>query len=90
MSTTPPSDRWQDRAACRGLDTELFFPKRGELAGVALATCGECPVRQPCLDHALGFAERFGIWGGTSERQRRRLRAARRAATSDPTEESAA
>ena len=77
--TSPDPTRWQDAAACQGLDTELFFPQRGELAATALATCRRCPVQPECLEHALTLPERFGVWGGTSERQRRRLRSERRA-----------
>lgn len=77
--TSPHTTRWQDRAACKGLDAELFFPERGELAAIALATCKHCLVQPGCLEHALTFPERFGVWGGTSEKRRRRLRAERRA-----------
>lgn len=72
---------WIDRAACAGVDPELFFPDRGESTAPAKAVCAGCPVRAECLDHALVNVERFGIWGGTSERERRaiRLRRARAA-----------
>jgi len=86
MTTEAATTRWQDHAACRGLDTELFFPLRGELAATALATCRKCPVQSECREHALSFAERFGIWGGTSERQRRQLRANRRTGPAEETE----
>jgi WhiB family redox-sensing transcriptional regulator len=64
---------WQERALCRG-QTELFFPERGASTEPAKAICDECPVRAECLDHALEGRDRHGIWGGLSERQRRKLR----------------
>ncbi len=68
----PPS--WYARAACRGMDPNLFFPGRGESNSEALTVCRSCPVRFDCLEQALGSDERLGIWGGLSERERRRLR----------------
>lgn len=68
---TPRPD-WMDHAACRGHDTEDFFPTRGELTATAKAICMECPVRAECGDY--GAREKHGIWGGMSERQRRRKR----------------
>lgn len=69
---------WMDDAACKGEDTELFFPSRGESTEAAKTICDRCPVRQPCLDYALDVGEKFGIFGGTSERERRRMRARNR------------
>lgn len=69
---------WHEMANCRGLDPEMFFPERGESTGEAKAVCCECPVQGECLDHALVNTEKFGIWGGLSERQRRTVRHARR------------
>lgn len=66
------------RGACVGVDPELFFPDRGESAEAAKAVCAGCAVRQRCLEYALDHNERHGIWGGTSERDRRRLRRQRR------------
>lgn len=71
---------WRARGACRGLDPELFYPRRGEPTAAATAVCQACPVRGPCLDYALDARELFGIWGGESERGRRELRRRRRAA----------
>jgi WhiB family redox-sensing transcriptional regulator len=65
---------WINRAACTGIDPELFFPSRGESADPARAVCAGCPVRAECLDHALANVEMFGVWGGTSERERRAIR----------------
>lgn len=65
---------WQEEAACRAMDPELFFPTRGAPTREAKEVCFACPVRLECLDAALAGRERFGIWGGLSERERRRLR----------------
>jgi WhiB family transcriptional regulator, redox-sensing transcriptional regulator len=70
---------WQDLAACRGTDTDRFFPisYKGRSAAdidVAVRICRSCPVRQPCLAYALSTAQTYGIWGGTTERQRKLLR----------------
>jgi WhiB family redox-sensing transcriptional regulator len=64
---------WRQRAACRGLDADIFYPVSDDDAWEAQAVCASCPVRQPCLEHALTFREREGIWGGFTERERRRL-----------------
>ena len=67
--------RWQDDAACLGMDPDLFFPEQGDDQGPAKAICAICPVREPCLEKALTPPfELFGIWGGSSERERRRMR----------------
>lgn len=65
---------WMARASCRGMDPDLFFPARGESPQDAIAVCATCPVRRHCLDYALATGMKHGIWGGTSELQRRRLR----------------
>jgi WhiB family redox-sensing transcriptional regulator len=69
---------WQGKAACKGTDTELFYPEVGASIAPAKAVCASCLVRNMCLDFALSHNEKFGVWGGTSERQRRRLRAEHR------------
>jgi WhiB family redox-sensing transcriptional regulator len=71
---------WRKRAACRGIDVEIFYPATEEEddAEPAKAVCAECPVRQACLEHALASREREGIWGGTTERERRRILRQRR------------
>jgi WhiB family redox-sensing transcriptional regulator len=66
--------------ACRGTDPDVFFPDRGESLEPAKRVCAECVVRDECLEHALAHGERFGVWGGTSERERRRIRRQRRTA----------
>ncbi len=68
-----PPDYWQDQAACYGLDAEVFFPTTEEEAGLALSYCAVCPVKELCLAWALKNGERYGVWGGTTEQQRRRL-----------------
>jgi WhiB family redox-sensing transcriptional regulator len=68
-----PPDHWQERASCYGLDPEIFFPTTEEEAGLALAYCAMCPVRDVCLAWAVRNGERYGVWGGTTEQQRRRL-----------------
>lgn len=74
MPTTPGS-AWENLGACRGIDTSLFFPGRGESVAEAKAVCAGCVVRVECADFALSTNQRFGIWGGTTERERRRIKA---------------
>jgi WhiB family redox-sensing transcriptional regulator len=59
---------------CAETDPELFFPEKGGSTAAAKALCEKCAIRADCLDYALAHGERFGIWGGLSERERRRLR----------------
>ena len=68
---------WARRAMCLDLDTESFYPQRGESTVVIKMICKSCPVVKPCLEYAMRNMEKFGIWGGTSERERRRMRTAR-------------
>ncbi len=72
------SASWRQAAACRGVDPEVFYPISDEEAGAAKAVCGRCPVRQPCLEFALSSRERDGVWGGATERERRRMLRQRR------------
>ena len=65
---------WQSRANCMGVDPELFFPERGTSTREAKEVCRGCVVREDCLEYALANGEKFGIWGGMSERERRRVR----------------
>lgn len=74
-----PRPHWWHAALCRGLDPEMFFTDRGESTSPAKSICDQCVVREECLDYALGNSEKFGIWGGTTEQERRRLRRQRRA-----------
>ena len=73
--------RWQDRAACKGMDPTLFFgPEHTEAVKekrdreeAAKAVCRTCPVQQECLEHALETREAYGIWGGLTELERKAL-----------------
>jgi WhiB family redox-sensing transcriptional regulator len=65
---------WQERALCAETDPEAFFPEKGGSTREAKKICTGCEVRAECLEYALTNDERFGIWGGLSERERRRLR----------------
>ncbi len=65
---------WQERALCAQTDPEAFFPEKGGSTREAKKVCVTCDVRSACLDYALSNDERFGIWGGLSERERRRLK----------------
>ncbi|WP_010524678.1 WhiB family transcriptional regulator [Nesterenkonia sp. F] len=65
---------WQVDALCAQTDPEAFFPEKGGSTRDAKKVCGACTVQQECLDYALANDERFGIWGGMSERERRKLR----------------
>ena len=65
---------WQADALCAQTDPEAFFPEKGGSTRDAKKVCGSCAVRAQCLEYALANDERFGIWGGLSERERRRLR----------------
>lgn len=71
---------WQEDALCAVTDPEAFFPEKGGSTKEAKRVCASCDVRVECLDYALDHDERFGIWGGLSERERRKLKKA-----SDPT-----
>ena len=65
---------WQERALCAQTDPEAFFPEKGGSTREAKKVCVSCEVRAECLEYALENDERFGIWGGLSERERRKLR----------------
>lgn len=65
---------WQDQALCAQTDPEAFFPEKGGSTREAKRICVGCDVKQECLEYALMQDERFGIWGGLSERERRRLK----------------
>lgn len=67
-------EQWQERALCAQTDPEAFFPEKGGSTREAKRICMGCEVRDACLEYALAHDERFGIWGGLSERERRRLK----------------
>jgi WhiB family transcriptional regulator, redox-sensing transcriptional regulator len=70
------AEEWQERALCAETDPEAFFPEKGGSTREAKRICSGCEVRAQCLEYALAHDERFGIWGGLSERERRRLKRA--------------
>ncbi len=81
FGTLPPTDLsadWRDRAACAGYANGAFFPtidaNSGPTVDKALAICGACEVTEECLSYALESNQVSGIWGGTTEKQRRSLR----------------
>jgi WhiB family redox-sensing transcriptional regulator len=65
---------WYKYGECQNHDQDLFFPERGSSTVKAKAICNACPVQKECLDFAVERKERFGIWGGKSERERRAIR----------------
>lgn len=69
---------WLSHGACRGVDTNVFFPEIGTPDLAAKQVCRTCPVRAHCLEFALASGEKFGVWGGLSEKSRKKLRAQRR------------
>ena len=82
LDYTPKDEPWMADAVCTSTDPDLFFPERGERAkyAAAKAICETCPVRITCLQWALDTNEPYGIYGGTTERDRRNMRGARNAA----------
>lgn len=73
----PPKDSktpvWRQKAACRGVDPDIFYPMTDEEAEDAKAICRQCPVQGLCLEWAISTREKEGIWGGATERERRRI-----------------
>ena len=80
MSSHYPVHGWQQRALCRldQHDPDIFFPRAGASANAARRVCGRCVVRLECLRAALTNEERFGVWGGLTESERRRLSSSER------------
>ena len=64
---------WRQHAACRGIDPDTFYPLTDEDAEAAKEICTQCGVRQACLEWALSVREKEGVWGGATERERRRI-----------------
>jgi WhiB family redox-sensing transcriptional regulator len=76
-----PLPSWQSQAACRGLDAEIFHPVDDSQIQLAKSICAMCPIAEQCLEHAIVAREKHGVWGGTTERERRSIiRRRRRAA----------
>lgn len=77
----PETGGWKAFARCRGVDPEIFYPPPDDDGHEAKQVCEPCPVREACLEHALTVREKQGVWGGMTERERRRvLRRRRRSA----------
>ncbi|KKD09870.1 transcriptional regulator [Streptomyces sp. WM6386] len=71
---TPPGLDWQDEALCAQTGGDFFFPEPGSSVREAKRICGLCPIRSACLEYALDNDERFGVWGGLSEKERLEIR----------------
>lgn len=74
MMRLPEPPDWADDALCAQTDPERFFPEKGGSTADAKKVCLACDVRDACLQYALDNDERFGIWGGLSERERRKIK----------------
>ena len=85
----PDTELWQEYANCLGVDPDLFFPERGASTREAKEVCRGGIVKDQCLEFALDNSEKFGIWGGMSERERRRIRRARAIARREAMEQTA-
>jgi WhiB family redox-sensing transcriptional regulator len=70
----PSEEDWYEQALCSQTDPDAFFPEKGGSTKEAKRICLGCPVKKQCLQWALDKDERFGVWGGLSERERRRLK----------------
>ena len=79
MTASEPAEAWQRGARCRGMRPAEFFPSDGLGVERARAICARCPVRVECLEFALANRIDDGVWGGESERERRRIARGRRA-----------
>jgi WhiB family redox-sensing transcriptional regulator len=73
MKLWPDPEPWMDGAVCAQTDPEAFFPEKGGSTAEAKKTCLACDVRAECLQYAITHNERFGVWGGKSERERRKM-----------------
>jgi len=71
---TPADLAWQEEALCAQTGADFFFPEPGSSVREAKRICGLCPIRSACLDYALDHDERFGVWGGLSEKERLEIR----------------
>jgi WhiB family redox-sensing transcriptional regulator len=69
-----PDLTWQQEALCAQTGADFFFPEPGSSVRDAKRICALCPIRSACLEHALTHDERFGVWGGLSEKERQALR----------------
>ncbi len=73
MADESDNNGWQSRALCAQTDPEAFYPEQGGSTREAKKLCLTCEVRDDCLESAQANDERFGVWGGLSERERRKL-----------------
>lgn len=64
---------WRTAARCKGIDPEVFYPISDEDSDEAKSICSDCPVRLQCLEYAIVARERDGVWGGATEKERRRI-----------------
>lgn len=80
----PVGDEWLELAGCRDVPTGMFFSEKDEETSEALRVCAQCSVRRACLEYAIENRICDGIWGGASERGRRSIQRARKAADRDP------
>ncbi|GAA5213643.1 WhiB family transcriptional regulator [Streptomyces thinghirensis] len=71
---TTPDLAWQEEALCAQTGADFFFPEPGSSVRDAKRICALCPIRSACLEYALSNDERFGVWGGLSEKERLALR----------------
>ena len=71
---------WMAQGRCRDVSPAVFFPSDGVGVEIARRICADCPVKAPCLEHALDHRIEHGVWGGASERERRRIARQRRLA----------
>lgn len=85
----PLPPEWTRDALCAQTAPDAFFPEKGEATAPAKRICALCPVTAECLAYALANRERFGVWGGKSERERRAMTAHQRNHRRQPTEEAA-
>jgi WhiB family redox-sensing transcriptional regulator len=69
----PTTQGWRQYARCLGADPDLFYPVSDDAGEAAKAICAVCPVREPCLEYAVTAREKEGVWGGRTEKERRRL-----------------
>lgn len=69
---------WMQKGLCRDISPSIFFPSDGVGVEVARSICADCPVKTPCLEYALENRIDHGVWGGASERERRRIARRRR------------
>lgn len=75
------NDSWQESALCGQTDPDAFHPQPGGTSRPAKKICSRCEVRTECLEYAISTGQRFGIWGGVSEKELRRFVQARQGAT---------